>query len=214
MFQYDKDTICKVVESSELEFYQSMPDSLKMFTPQFRGKILASDIFDTHYLLYLTSFQVSQRANIVKMNRDILNLLYSDNQLVQMMISYCLKKMYPKQRIKKQWIIIQENQYSKQSCCILKNVRYSIIFDRVPGSDDGLIDYSNSLDIDNANYEQGKVVTSKINPWSLQLIKKQANKLHLQVVGDENANVSQSKYSKDLNYKNVLLAQDYGLALN
>ncbi len=38
IFQYDKDTICKVLESPELDFYQSMPDSLKKFTPEFRGK--------------------------------------------------------------------------------------------------------------------------------------------------------------------------------
>lgn len=40
MFQYDKDTVCKVLELPELDFYQSMPDSLKIFTPEFRGKIL------------------------------------------------------------------------------------------------------------------------------------------------------------------------------
>jgi inositol-hexakisphosphate kinase len=37
MFQYDKNTICKVLESLELVFYQSMPDSLKKFTPEYRG---------------------------------------------------------------------------------------------------------------------------------------------------------------------------------
>ncbi len=39
MFQYDKDTICKVLESPELDFYQLMPDSLKKFTPEYRGTI-------------------------------------------------------------------------------------------------------------------------------------------------------------------------------
>ena len=38
LFQYDKGTICKVLELAELDFYQSMPDSLKKFTPEFRGK--------------------------------------------------------------------------------------------------------------------------------------------------------------------------------
>jgi len=42
MFQYDKDTVCKVLESHELDFYQSMPDSLKKYTPEFRGKISLS----------------------------------------------------------------------------------------------------------------------------------------------------------------------------
>jgi hypothetical protein len=35
---------------------------------------------------------------------------------------------------------------------------------------------------------------SIINPWSLQLCKKQAEKLHRQLVGDENVTVSQSKF--------------------
>jgi inositol-hexakisphosphate kinase len=39
MFQYDKDTICKILELHELDFYHSMPDSLKKFTPEFRGII-------------------------------------------------------------------------------------------------------------------------------------------------------------------------------
>lgn len=39
MFQYDNHTICKVHEVDELNFYQSMPDSLKKFTPEFRGII-------------------------------------------------------------------------------------------------------------------------------------------------------------------------------
>lgn len=37
IFQYDNDTVCKVLELSELEFYQSIPDSLKSFAPEFRG---------------------------------------------------------------------------------------------------------------------------------------------------------------------------------
>jgi hypothetical protein len=39
MFQYDKNTVCKVLEIPELDFYQSMPHPLKKFTPEFRGKI-------------------------------------------------------------------------------------------------------------------------------------------------------------------------------
>lgn len=38
MFQYNKDTVCKVLDGPELDFYQSMPDPLKKFTPEFRGK--------------------------------------------------------------------------------------------------------------------------------------------------------------------------------
>ena len=33
---------------------------------------------------------------------------------------------------------------------------------------------------------------SQINPWSLQLCKKQAEKLHLQLMADENGSVCQS----------------------
>ncbi len=59
---------------------------------------------------------------------------------------------------------------------------------------DGHVDYSNSLGIDIVNYEQGKTTLSKINPWSLQLCKKQAEKLHRQLIGDENVPVSQSMF--------------------
>lgn len=64
---------------------------------------------------------------------------------------------------------------------------------RLRCSKDGLIDYSNSLAVGIANYEQGKITTSVINPWSLQLCKKQAEKLHRQLAGDENAAVPQSE---------------------
>ena len=37
MFEYDKNTICKFLATSELEFYQNIPESLKRFAPQFRG---------------------------------------------------------------------------------------------------------------------------------------------------------------------------------
>lgn len=40
MFQYDQDTVCKVLDVVELSFYQSMPDPLKKFTPEFRGRTL------------------------------------------------------------------------------------------------------------------------------------------------------------------------------
>ncbi len=66
-------------------------------------------------------------------------------------------------------------------------------FDRLRCSEDGHIDYSNNLGNDVVNYEQGKITMSKINPWSLQLCKKQAEKLHRQFIGDENVTVSQSK---------------------
>jgi len=35
---------------------------------------------------------------------------------------------------------------------------------------------------------------SKINPWNLQLCKKQVEKLHEKLVGDENVTVSQSNH--------------------
>lgn len=66
-------------------------------------------------------------------------------------------------------------------------------FFRLRCTKDGHVDYSNNLGIDIVNYEQGKVTMSVINPWSLQLCKKQAEKLHRQLIGDENVTVSQSK---------------------
>jgi hypothetical protein len=49
MFQYDKNTVCKLLELPELDFYQSVPDSLKHFTPQFRGSIFYLSI---HFHLF------------------------------------------------------------------------------------------------------------------------------------------------------------------
>ena len=40
MFQYDNNTICKVLEKSEFDFYHSMPEILKKFTPELRGTII------------------------------------------------------------------------------------------------------------------------------------------------------------------------------
>ena len=67
------------------------------------------------------------------------------------------------------------------------------LINRLRCSKDGRIDYSNNSGIDVVNYEQGKITMSKINPWSLQLCKKQAEELHQKLVGDENVSVSQSK---------------------
>lgn len=64
---------------------------------------------------------------------------------------------------------------------------------RLRCSKDGHVDYSNSLGIDIVNYEKGKPSMVLINPWSLQLCKKQAEKLHRQLIGDENVTVTQSK---------------------
>jgi hypothetical protein len=64
---------------------------------------------------------------------------------------------------------------------------------RLRCSKDGRVDYLNSLGSDLGNYEQGKITMSVINPWSLQLCKKQAEKLHRQLIGDENVTVPQSK---------------------
>lgn len=61
-------------------------------------------------------------------------------------------------------------------------------------SADGQVEYFNNLANDFGNYEQGKITVSKINPWTLQLCKKQTEKLHRQFLGDENGNVSQSSF--------------------
>ena len=53
MFQYDKNTVCKVLELHELDFYQSMPDPLKKFTPEFRGEISLIRFFCIYFLFKL-----------------------------------------------------------------------------------------------------------------------------------------------------------------
>ena len=65
---------------------------------------------------------------------------------------------------------------------------------RLRCSEDGHIDYWNSLGNDVVNYEQGKITMAKINPWSLELCKKQAEKLHQELIDAEYVAVSQSKY--------------------
>jgi hypothetical protein len=70
-----------------------------------------------------------------------------------------------------------------------------ILFNRLRCSEDGHIDYSNNLGNDDVNYEQGKVTMSKINPWSLQLCKKQAEKLHHELIDAGYVTVPQSKYN-------------------
>jgi hypothetical protein len=74
---------------------------------------------------------------------------------------------------------------------------------RLRCSKDGRIDCSNNLGIDIVNYEQGKITMSIINPWSLQLCKKQAEKLHRQFVGDENVTVSQSMFSHSCCFQRI-----------
>ncbi|CAF3780112.1 unnamed protein product [Rotaria sordida] len=152
MFQYDKDTVCKVLESSELDFYQSMPDSLKNFTPEFRGTITAQYCEDE-------SGNIKLVAQPQKTCTDDDHLLNDDH------------------------IPATTDQQSTDN-----NSKKSV---QLRCSEDGRIDYSNSLGTDVGNYEQGKIIMSKINPWSLQLCKKQAEKLHRQLIGDENVTVSQ-----------------------
>ena len=65
---------------------------------------------------------------------------------------------------------------------------------RLRCSADGQLEYFNGLGNDLGNYEQGKITVSKINPWTLQLCKKQTEKFHRQYLGDENGSVSQSAF--------------------
>lgn len=144
MFLYDKTTICKLHEISEMKFYQSMPESLKKFTPEFRGMITVE-------------YREDELGNIKLVARSDADDEKRSNQTDQQ---------------------TNENNNSKKSV-LLRCL------------EDGRIDYLNSSGIDPINYEQGKIIMSKINPWSLLLCKKQAEKLHRQLIGDENVTVSQ-----------------------
>lgn len=46
MFQYDRETLCKVLDLDELNFYQTMPEFLKTFAPEFRGKNMFLQVKD------------------------------------------------------------------------------------------------------------------------------------------------------------------------
>lgn len=72
---------------------------------------------------------------------------------------------------------------------------FSFVLTRLRCSEDGRIDYSTSLGNDMVNYEQGKITMAKINPWSLQLCKKQAEKLHQELIDAGYVTVLQSKYA-------------------
>ncbi|CAF4557560.1 unnamed protein product [Rotaria sp. Silwood1] len=133
MFQYDKNTVCKVLELSELDFYQSMPESLKKFAPEFRGTITVQYCEDKLGFIKLVAYpQTACTDNDHSLNEDDTSAT-TDQQ--------------------------STDNNSKKSV-------------ELRCSEDGCIDYSNSLGTDVVNYEQGKIIMSKINPWSLQLCKK------------------------------------------
>ncbi|CAF3042660.1 unnamed protein product [Rotaria sp. Silwood2] len=152
MFQYDKNTLCKLLAPPELDFYQSIPDSLKKFTPEFRGIVTVQYCEDeSGYIKLVARPQTTSLENESISNEQDISLT-NDQQ--------------------------SSDNISRKSV-------------QLRCSKDGSIDYSNSLGVDIANYEQGKITMSVINPWSLQLCKKQAEKLHQQFIGDENVTVSQ-----------------------
>ncbi|CAF1064590.1 unnamed protein product [Rotaria sordida] len=152
MFQYDKNTICKLLAPAELDFYQSMPDSLKKFTPEFRGIVTVQYCEDeSGYIKLIARPQTTSLENESVSNEQDISLT---------------------------------NDQQSSDNTLRKSVQLRC-------SKDGSIDYSNSLGVDIVNYEQGKTTMSTINPWSLQLCKKQAEKLHRQFIGDENGTVSQ-----------------------
>ncbi|CAF2371944.1 unnamed protein product [Rotaria sp. Silwood2] len=152
MFQYDEDTVCKVLELSELDFYQSMPELLKKFAPEFRGTITVQFCED--------------KLGYIKLVAQPQTTCTDDNH-----------------SLSEDDTPATTDQQSADN-----NSKKSVL---LRCSEDGRIDYSNSVGTDVVNYEQGKIIMSTINPWSLQLCKKQAEKLHRQFVGDENVTISQ-----------------------
>lgn len=50
MLQYDENTLCKPLIPREIEFYQDIPDDLKAFTPEYRGKIFSLCVHTCRYL--------------------------------------------------------------------------------------------------------------------------------------------------------------------
>ncbi|CAF0768993.1 unnamed protein product [Adineta ricciae] len=153
MFQYDKNTLCKVLDPPELYFYQSMPESLKKFTPEFRGKITVQYWEDElGYVKLVARPETSSSDDEHSSNEDHAPVTTTDQQSVD------------------------------------NNTRKLV---QLRCSEDGHIDYSNSLGNDVVNYEQGKITMAKINPWSLELCKKQAEKLHQELIDAEYVAVSQ-----------------------
>ncbi|CAF0851007.1 unnamed protein product [Adineta ricciae] len=143
MFQYDKNTVCKLLAPAEYDFYQSIPDMLKPFAPEFRGCVTVQYYEDE--LGYIKLFARPQTNSL---------------------------ENHP------------SSNEQEQSSIADKSVQLRC-------SKDGHVDYSNSLGIDTVKYEKGKPSMVLINPWSLQLCKKQAEKLHRQLIGDENVTITQ-----------------------
>lgn len=171
MFQYDPDTICKLLEPPELDFYQSMPEQLKSYTPEFRGIVTVQYCEDKSGYINL----------VARPDTDDEELSTTTDQL-------SLDNNNSKRSV--QFVFVEKS-----------SDKYVFFFSviRLRCSEDGHVDYSNNLGNDIVNYEQGKSVTSKINPWSLQLCKKQAEKFHRQFADDENVTITQSKFDEQFN---------------
>ncbi|UJR30852.1 hypothetical protein I4U23_018367 [Adineta vaga] len=152
MFQYNKNTVCKLLAPAEFEFYQAVPDLLKSFIPEFRGSVTVQCYKDESGFIKLFA---RPQTNPIENNTSSIEqdqLSTNDQQTTD-----------------------STSRKSVQLRC----------------SKDGQVDYSNSLSIDTVNYEKGKTAMVLINPWSLQLCKKQAEKLHRQLIGDENVTITQ-----------------------
>jgi hypothetical protein len=195
MFQYDKDTLCKVLDLLELDFYQSMPDSLKKFTPEFRGRrpALLSRLHSTIALGTITVQYCEDELGYIK--------LFAPPQATSSDDEHSSNEengsgtAYPQATDNSSRKLVQYvfggKETNVRECSVLSSYRLRC-------SKDGRIDYSNSVANDIVNYEQGKITMAKINPWSLQLCKKQAEKLHQELIDAGYVTVSQSNYSNRL----------------
>ena len=164
MFQYDQDTICKLLESPELDFYQSMPTPLKVYTPEFRGIVTVQYCEDKSGYINLVARPDTDDEELSSSTADQLAL---DDTNSKRSVQFVFSGTF------------------RVDCFSLNRLRCS---------EDGHVDYSNNLGNDVVNYEQGKSTISKINPWSLELCKKQAEKFHRQFADDENVTITQSKF--------------------
>ena len=182
------------MEAHELDFYQSMPEPLKEYTAEFRGIIphvplisradgcvVPLGVASVEYCEDESGYiQLLARPLNPTMEKEELSLNNDDGATT------CTDHQLTDTNVKK---LVQ---FVDDLHLLWHSTNWHPIF-RLRCSEDGCIDYSNGLGMDIRNYEQGKVTMSVINPWALQLCRKHAEKLHRQLIGDENACVSHSE---------------------
>ncbi|CAF0931026.1 unnamed protein product [Didymodactylos carnosus] len=183
MFEYDKNTICKLGDPHEVDFYQLMPETLKPFTPEYRGIITVQYCEDENGVITLVASQ-DHTENTNSQTEDVMSSSEQTNQGKNIKIYQHQSSMTSQTDFKQQASsppTTPEVSKLSYSNSLKKSVQLRCF-------KDGHVDYSiispSLLDV--INYDQGKT-EAKVNPWCLKMCKQHAEKMH-QLVGDNTEN--------------------------